>query len=499
MNRKQLALLLVLVVALGAVGLYLRSRSQSSWESGGQSIGQKLLGDDFPVNDVALLALKQGPSETTLAKKNDRWRVRERNDYAADYGEIRDFLLKAADLKISQCEQVGPSQLSRLGLATNQAANPPLLLELKDQNGKLLRSLLLGNKHTHKLNRPSPYGDMMDQGFPDGRWVRPAAKAAEADLISEPFLNLEPKPERWLSKEFFRVEKLRSLAVTFTNPTNSWKLTRETEAGEWKLADPKPGEQLDASKASTAANALNSPAFNDVAVNPKPEALGLDKPTIVAAETFDNFTYTIKLGPKTNDAFALTVAVTAQLPKERSPGKDEKPEDKTRLDKEFKDTQKKLEEKLAQEKTCEGWTYLVGLYPFESLLKERAQLFVEKKEEPKKEETAGGPAAPAGPAPVIGGIPGLPPPDFAPATPAPAPSIAPPTTNPPPTTLPAPAPAPAPKPTPPPAPAPAPALKPASTNVPTPAPAPAPKPASTNAPAPPPPSPQPAGTNAPPK
>ena len=47
----------------------------------------------------------------------------------------------------------------------------------------------------------------------------------------------------------------------------------------------------------------------------------------------------------------MVVAVTAQLPKERTPGKDEKPEDKARLDKEFKDKQKKLEDKLSQEQS----------------------------------------------------------------------------------------------------------------------------------------------------
>ncbi len=40
-------------------------------------------------------------------KKDDLWRVRERNDYAANYNEISDFLLKARDLKVLRSEQVG--------------------------------------------------------------------------------------------------------------------------------------------------------------------------------------------------------------------------------------------------------------------------------------------------------------------------------------------------------------------------------------------------------
>ncbi len=134
------------------------------------------------------------------------------------------------------------------------------------------------------------------------------------------------------------------------------------------------------------ANPLSSPSFVDVLPSAKPEDLGLDKPTVVTVGTFDNFTYTLKVGQKTNDDFPLTMTVSAQFQKERTPGKDEKPEDKDKLDKEFKEKQKKLEEKLNQEKGYEKWVYLVSNWTVDPMLKERAQLLVEKKEEPKKEE-----------------------------------------------------------------------------------------------------------------
>jgi hypothetical protein len=123
----------------------------------------------------------------------------------------------------------------------------------------------------------------------------------------------------------------------------------------------------------------------DVTIGAKPEQTGLDKSTTIALETFDGFNYTVKVGAKTNDDYYLTVAVTANLPKERTPGKDEKPADKDKLDKEFKEQQKKLEDKVAQEKGFEKWTYLVSGWTVDSLLKERSQLLVEKKDEAKKD------------------------------------------------------------------------------------------------------------------
>ena len=53
MNRKQLLILLVLVVVLGVAGLMLYQRNQTSWQGGSrQGAASKLLGD-LPVNDVA--------------------------------------------------------------------------------------------------------------------------------------------------------------------------------------------------------------------------------------------------------------------------------------------------------------------------------------------------------------------------------------------------------------------------------------------------------------
>lgn len=51
--------------------------------------------------------------------------------------------------------------------------------------------------------------------------------------------------------------------------------------------------------------------------------------------------------------------MAAEFPKERVAGADEKPEDKERLDKEFKEKTEKLTEKLKTEKALEGRTFLV--------------------------------------------------------------------------------------------------------------------------------------------
>ena len=382
MNRKQLLIILAVGIVLGGIGLYLNKQKSASFESPERISTGKLLGD-FPVNDVAEITLRQYTNEVDLVKA-DAWAVKERGSYPANAGEIIEFARKLWDLRSAQSQRIGESQLGRIELLPPDkgGTNSALLVELKGKDGKPIRSLLLGKKSMRGGGDDAFGGG----GWPNGRWVYLPDKRGTAYLVSETFNEIEPKPDHWLSKDFFKVEKIRSIAVAFPVATNSWKMTRETESAEWKLTEPKPGETLDAAKTSSFSSALASPGFVDVLLNASPEQTGLDKPTVIALETFDGFKYTVNVGAKTNDNHALTVAVTATWPKERAPGKDEKPEDKEKLDKEFKDKQKKLEEKLAAEKKFEKWTYLVSGWTVDSLLKERSQLLAEKKEEAKKDE-----------------------------------------------------------------------------------------------------------------
>ena len=68
-------------------------------------------------------------------------------------------------------------------------------------------------------------------------------------LISEPpFENVDAAPDQWLNKDFFKVEKPKAIEVVFPVATNSWKLARETETGDWKLANTNAGESFDSTE-----------------------------------------------------------------------------------------------------------------------------------------------------------------------------------------------------------------------------------------------------------
>ncbi len=387
MNSKQLSILLVLVVLIGGAGLLIHKRGTASWQSGGGSAQGKLLGD-FPLNDVAQVAIKQASGELNLVKDGEIWKVKERSSYPANFQEISELLRKMWELKGVQQVKVGPSQLGRLDLiapAKDKGTNTGTLVEFKDKSGKNIKALLLGKKHMRQASTPSPMGD--EGGWPDGRFVMVVedAPAPSAWVIADALNNVEAKAETWLSKDFVKVEKLKSVSVVTPVETNNWKLVRETEGAELKLVDKKETETLDNTKVSGVANVLGYASFTDVLDSgAKPEDVGMAKPVTATIETFDGFTYTIKIGQGTNDEnHPFQVSVTADLPKERVPGKDEKKEDKDKLDKEFKDRMTKLSEKLAQEKALEKWTYVVSKWTIDPLLKARHELLASKKDEAK--------------------------------------------------------------------------------------------------------------------
>jgi hypothetical protein len=407
MNRKQLILLVLALAIIGGAGLVLRQRHEQSWTEAETQIGQKLL-KNYQVNDVAAIHIK-GDTDLILDRKDDGWHVQERGQYPANMTQIKELLIKMGDLKVVQSDPISASQLARMHLAEpGKGADSAILLEFKDAQGKPLQSLLLGKKHTHQSDRPSPmpYGD---EGFADGRYVMLGSDTKTVLTISDALNTVDPKAADWLDKDFFKVEKPSAISFVSTNSTNSWKMSRESESAPWVLADLKPGEVLDTNKVSSLASTLNYPSFVDVAADATPDKTGLDKPLTVTIETFDHFTYALKIGHKTpeND-YDLSVTVTADIPTARVPGKDEKPDEKTKLDKEFQEKMKASQDRLNKEKALANWTYLVNTWLVDPLIRDRSQLMVDKKAAEKKEGAATDTKATPEPEPDPDPIPGLP-------------------------------------------------------------------------------------------
>lgn len=372
MNRKQFLILVAALVILGGAGLALFWQDIQTYRAAGAKIGGRLL-PEFKVADVAWIRLRDAKSQVTLVKKEDRWVVEERAGYTANFQAIGDFIVKLIELKVTQVEEIGPSLFPRVELVEpGKGEGSGTLVEFKDASGKVLASLILGKK-VLKKDPLNPLPGARD-GVPAGRYVRNLSRNDTVVVVSDPLTAAEASPGKWLARDFFKAERIRTLAVGLEGAAPEWKITRDEEWGPWKFAG---GGNLDASAAVSAVNALGSLEFKDVVVEPRPE--DVERATVAVAETFDNLTYTVKIAKKkTGDDYHVSFTVAGEPPRQRVPEKGEKPQDKERRDKDFAENLKRLEERLVREKALARWTYVVEKSRVEALLKSRADMTASK-------------------------------------------------------------------------------------------------------------------------
>lgn len=389
MKGKQLLFLVVALLVLGGVGLYLRRQDAARLNDSKMGMGAKVLGK-FDINDVAGFRISAGSNSLNVAREGDIWVVKERSNYPASFQNLSEFLRKLDDLKVTRPLELGPSRLAALDLV-EPAKGAGVQLELLGSDGKPLKSLLLGKTYTRAGEDASPFGG----GMPNGRYLMVGSDIKSVALVSDPLSNVETRAEEWLDKEFFRVEQPLRVEITRAAATNSFALSRTNEVGEWQLVNAASEEKLDPAKIGLFSSILSAPTFTDVRINPDLAALGLDKPTIARITTASGFVYEVKVGTaQANDDYPIQVSVSAELVRERKAPADEKPEDKERLDKEFKEKLAKQEQKLKSEQAFAKWTYIVSKWTIDPLLKNRGDLLVDKNAG--NNATPGAEGAPAG-------------------------------------------------------------------------------------------------------
>lgn len=407
--KKIITLLIILAALVGAAVFQQKDRKSrlSSAARKGVDMRQFLL-PDLDVNSVQKIRIKDGNSEANIALNGSLWIVAERGGYEASFDKISRALLALKEQKISRKEIVGKTSWGKVGVqppGEPDAQGIGTLVELLDAKGNIKKSMVLGNNVSSSgNNNTSPLNGNSE------RLIRIPEDGDTIWVVGNTFSDLESKPESWLDKAFFDVQKAASVEITAEKPDDSWKAARakESDADFTLVAGAKPGEKLDNSKASLG-SILSGPAFNDVLS--KDKAATIMKGAVKAKiTTFDGFTYdvqSVKQAAKTGsgDKYFLTVSVSANIAKQRAAVKDEKAEDKKKNDEEFAAEKKKKEEKLAAEKKLEGWIFEVSEYTVSTLFKKRGEVLAapEKKDEP----AAGAPSTPAGLPDIKKMVPGL--------------------------------------------------------------------------------------------
>jgi len=397
MNRKQFIFVLIALAIIGGAGLVLLRQNRQSWGIHEAKVGEKLL-PHFRPNDVAAVRIK-GASELHIFQTNGLWRVREREDFPANYPQLKDLLIKIRDTKVVQSEQIGPSQLCRVDLDPD-GPHQGTLLEFIDRQGKVFQSVRAGKMHLHNREESVPFGL---HGLFDGRYVLLPNEPENVLLISDDLASILPDPSVWLSKDFFKIENVKFISLLSANSAESWELVRENESWPWTLVAPRPSEALDTKMASELVEMLRFLAFVDILPSPPPAPAetGFDKPIVMTILTFDNFAYTLKIASpperKPEGNYYLTVAVSAKLSTQSS-SESENAGEKEPRDAQFQDKLKRLRDKLGQESQLAAAHRIFAVEPqiIDPLIRTRSQLLGKSTIIGEQKAPSNGPLAEAG-------------------------------------------------------------------------------------------------------
>ena len=375
MNKRQVTILWVIAIALGAAVTAVKvSQNQSTRSATKRSQGQTLF-DSFPANDAASIEIQGATGSVTLSKKDGKWGVTQRDGYPANNTFVNDFIRTLGELKITLGMEAGPSFAPRFGMdeTATKPADRGLTATFKDAAGKEIAKVSLG-KNIDSNSAPSPMGGSSAVG----RYVRNHADDSGFYAVSEMFPSVSDDAKRWLDSGFINPEKIN--AITLSQPGKSeidWKLTRDDENAEFKLDAAAATEVLDTAVTSPLKSLFSYASFDDIVpTHQVAERIDAEAKRTAIIETIEGFTYTIQISPTkpATDNFLLTVEVAAEIPKERKKSEGEKPEDAKTKDTAFSERQKILTEKLTKEKALAGITFQVAKSTVDPLLKDRAAL-----------------------------------------------------------------------------------------------------------------------------
>ncbi len=416
MKSRTVIILWVIAIILG-ISIFFVKKSQNSGQerSTARSPGQTLI-ENFPADEVASIEISGINETTTLQEKDGEWTVTQRDDYPANTRNINDLLRTLSELKVTQGIEAGPSAAPNFGMdeKSSEPEKHGITAVFKDASGNELSTLTFG-KNLDAAGSQSPFG-----GGATGRFVRNHADDSGFYAVSEVFGILSTDPKDWLSDEFFKVEKIKTISLTKPgSDDNEWTITREDEEAEFAFAEAFPGVKIDPAATGPLKSLFSFARFDDLVPASEIEKRATpDQLQTTVITTFEGLEYTLAIQPakpaegaeeSAQKTYLMTVTISGDLPKERKKPEEETEEDAKKADVAFNQRITALTENLEQTKTLEGRTFEVGNNTVASLLKSRTDLMLKT------------PAPAAAPPPSPPGASAFTQPIEIPARPAPAP------------------------------------------------------------------------------
>jgi len=275
-----------------------KEQAQQAQDTSGQVFLPALAKD---INAVSVVEVKQGTDTATMERKDETWRVNEQSGYPADFPKLRQILISLSDLKTIEAKTKKSENYERLGVQEPDAGNNSKQVTIKDNEGTVLASLIIGNGKPGAEGKASLY-------------VR-KSNDAQAWLV-EGQVNLPFRTIDWLDKSIMDIGPNRIRTVSITQPEGKKLVVYKENSSdsEYKIKDLADGKKLKSpGMINSISGALSSLMLDDVVKAEDFEFTQQDTVT-VRYETFDGLVIDAKVMDKDDKTYVyFTPAFDAAL------------------------------------------------------------------------------------------------------------------------------------------------------------------------------------------
>lgn len=307
--------LIILVVVAGLLaGLAYRAKTRTRPDKATPSaMGQPVLAelqDPDVLNGIERIEFISTGQTITVQRSGETWVAPGRFDYPVNFDKLRDFLRTLNTMKVGQVVPASDSSRERLELISPESgelANTGILVKLYDGAGQAVATFTAGKDYMRSSEGASPMG--RGGSWPDGRYV---AVGDDIWLVADMLRDIPAQLNDWLDASVANVSSHDLAEVTVANSNGTVTLTRPESGGDLALADIPDDKEMEASKATSVANAMSYLTFTDVA-DPAlvDEAMGFDKALTVTARNQKGQVYTLVAGGSPEGASTRYVRFSA--------------------------------------------------------------------------------------------------------------------------------------------------------------------------------------------
>ncbi len=301
MKGKQLLILIATAAILIIAAVYTsRDTYKKPPTRQGETIFPNLA--DSEINEIII---EKEDESLTIARINDIWVCRDKQDYTVKFDRIKDMVIRIADIKIGQVPTVTDALRARMGIIPPPQAGSGTLIKLKDTAGNELVSLLIGN-----IRQSAEESNF--RGVPEGTFIS-VDLGETAYLVKDNFHHVTVDPNGWLETELLNIPEADIERISIQSHDGK-PLVLTTVNGEMIVEGLRKREATVESTVSTLRSALTGLHFNDIAqAGLSDKKMGFDKPITYTAETLKGETYKVQIGATPGAIQERYVRLSAEL------------------------------------------------------------------------------------------------------------------------------------------------------------------------------------------